>query len=208
MRKFLSRFPLISVLLIGLAPFCACAQDLADNAWITQDYPDGAGGTNQVPTHVVFNSNQAGNDFYVTGTGKVSVHSFTSGNLTSSVVLVANTTSLTTATPKTITSLTLGVGTWRIYGYVDYVLASASTTLFQQGFATTTNSFTNSLQVQDTSLNSANALTTTSTTLTGATPFNQVVVSTGTQQIFLVAEATFSAGTVTGYGSMYAIQVR
>lgn len=184
-------------------PFAAHAADTADNAYILQLTPAG----DQVPTTIVFNSNLAGQDLTVQSTGLLGVNPVTKGNITSSIIAAGSATSLTTATAKTVTSLTLGVGVWRIYGYVDYVLAGATTTTLQQGFGTTTNSFTNSLQAQDTNSTVEAGLTTATLTLTGqATPFQQITVTTGTQQVFMVADATFSAGTVTAYGSMYALQ--
>lgn len=186
-----------------LLPIAAHAADTADNAYILQLTPAG----DQVPTTLIFNSNQAGQDITIASTGLLTVNPVTKGNITSSVIAAGSATSLTTATPKTITSLTLGVGTWRVYGYVDYVLAGATTTVLQHGFGTTTNSFTNSLQAQDTNTIIESGFTTATTTLTGQpTPFQQITVASGTQQVFMVADATFSAGTVTAYGSMYATQ--
>ena len=100
-------------------------------------------------------------------------------------------------------------GTWKIYGYVDFALAAATTTIIEQGLATTTNSFTNSLQTQDTSQTLPAAQTTATITLTGQpTPLIQITVASGTQVIYLVAQATFSAGAVTAYGSLYATQTK
>lgn len=199
----------VSVLALGLEPQLARAADAADNAYIPQDYPDGAGGTNQVPTQIVFNSNQVGQDIVVLPGGKLGIRTVITANLSSVALASGSATSLTTATPKTIAQTpALGVGTWRIYGYVDSVLASATSTTMQTGIATTTNSFTNSFQAQDTSLASANALTTTSTTLTTPTPFLQVTITSGTQVFFLVEQNAFSAGTETGYGTIFYQQLK
>lgn len=193
----------LGALLACSVPLVSRAADTADNAYILQLTPAG----DQVPTTLIFNSNQVGQDITIASTGLLTVNPVTKGNLSSSIIAAGSATSLTTATPKTITSLTLGVGTWRVYGYVDYVLAAATTTVLQHGFATTTNSFTNSLQAQDTNSTVEAGLTTATLTLTGqATPFQQITVTSGTQQVFMVGEATFSAGTVTAYGSMYATQ--
>jgi|HubBroStandDraft_3_1064219.scaffolds.fasta_scaffold01327_7 hypothetical protein len=162
-----------------------------------------------IPITVPSSSAQGGQDITINATtGQPQVNPIIKGNVTSSVIASGSAVSLTTATAKNVTSLTLGVGTWRLYGYVDYVLASATSTLFQQGFGTTTNSFTNSLQAQDTNLLDVSPLTTTSVTLTKATPWQQITVSSGTQTVYMVAEATFSAGTVTAYGSFNALQVK
>lgn len=201
------RYILVSLTVLALsfaAPLARAVADVADNAYILQLTPNG----DQVPTTITFNSNQVNQDLIVSPTGALTIASVVKGNLTATTVASGSATSLTTATPKTITSVTLGVGTWRVYGYIDYLLASASTTLTQAGLSTTTNSFTNSLQAQDTSLNAANTLTTTTGTLTAATPFIQFTVASGTQVIYLVAEQTFSAGTVTAYGTLFSQQVK
>lgn len=203
MKSFRSSLVSLSVLLLASAAPLLRAADTADNAYILQLTPAG----DQVPTTIIFNSNLAGQDLTVQSTGLLGINPVTKGNITSSVIAAGSATSLTTATTKTVTSLTLGVGVWRVYGYVDYVLAGATTTVFQHGFATTTNTFTNSLQAQDTNTTVESGFTTATQTVTAQpTPFQQITVLSGTQQIFMVANATFSAGTVTAYGSMYALQ--
>lgn len=208
----LSRFLLASATLLALActfaPAGAYAADTADNATINQDYPNGSGSTDSVPTHIVFSSNNAGQDITVLPSGLLGINPVVKGNLTATVVASGSAVSLVTATPKTVTSVTVGIGTWRVYGYIDYVLAAASTTLTQSGFGTTTNSFTNTLQAQDISTTAANTLTTATATLQAATPFLQFTVTSGTQQVFLVADQTFSAGTVTAYGTLFSQQVK
>lgn len=161
-----------------------------------------------VPYNVPINAGQLNQDFIILANGLVGVNPIARAGLSSSVIASGSAVSLTTATPKTITSVTFGVGTWRIYGYIDYVLASATTTLTQSGFGTTTNSFTNTLQAQDTALTASNPLTTTSATLTAATPWLQFTVATGTQTVYLVAQQTFSAGTVTAYGTLFYSQLK
>lgn len=195
----------LGTLLACSVPLVSRAADTADNAYILQLTPAG----DQVPTTIIFNSNLAGQDLTVQSTGLLGINAVTKGNITSSVIAAGSATSLTTATTKTITSLTLGVGIWRVYGYVDYVLAGATTTVFQHGFATTTNTFTNTLQAQDTNTTVESGFTTATQTVTGQpTPFQQITVASGTQQVFMVANATFSAGTVTAYGSMFALQAK
>jgi len=162
-----------------------------------------------VPVKVPFNgTNNVSQDFIVTSNGTIAVNTITKGNVTQSIIASGSAVSLTTATAKNVTSLTLGVGTWRLYGYIDYVLASATSTVIQSGFGTTTNSFTLAGQAQDNALIAGQAFTTTSITLTQATPWVQVTVASGTTTFYMVGEATFSAGTVTAYGTMNAVQVK
>lgn len=208
LSRFFSAALALSALSLALAPCRALAVDAADNAYISQDYPDGAGGTNKVGTQVVFNSNQVNQDIVVGANGKLTINAVTKGNLSSVVVVSGSAVSLVTATPKTVTSFAFPVGTWQVYGYVDYVTTSATTTLFQQGTATTTNSFTNTLQAQDTFLADWNPMTTTSATLVKAIPFIQFTVTSGTTSVFLVGQATFSAGSATAYGTLFYRQLK
>jgi len=53
-----------------------------------------------------------------------------------------------------------------------------------------------------------NGFTTTSTTVTQATPWQQITVTSGTQTVYLVASCSFSAGTVTAYGSLFYKQLK
>jgi hypothetical protein len=205
MKNFLSLLiSLVVALFFSLAPSGARAADTADNAQILQLTPNG----DWVLQTINFNSSSAGQDLTVQSTGLLGVNSVVKGNLGSSVIVSGSAVSLTTATAATITSHSFGVGTWRVYGYVDSVLASATSTTLTTALSTTTNSLTNSLQSQDTSLTAANALTTTSVTLTTATPFLQFTVASGTQTVYLVEQNAFSAGTETAYGTLFWQQVK
>lgn len=177
----------------------ARAADLADNAYITQLTAAG----DRVGQFVQFNSNQAGQALVVGSQGVVVVSPAAGITPQTSTLASGSATSLTTATPKDIATITLAAGTWRLYGYVDYVLASATTTVQQAGIGTAANTFGG----QDTSLTAASTTTTASLTLTSATPWVQVSPAASTTY-HLVASATFSAGTVTGYGSLNAVQVK
>jgi hypothetical protein len=183
----------------ALSPFILSAADTADNAQILQLTPNG----DWVPTQIVFNSASVGQDITIQSTGLLGVNPVTKGTVLSSVLVSGSATSLTTATPKDITTLSLTAGTWRLYGYVDYILASATTTVQQSGLGTTANTFS----TQDTSLTAASTTTTASLTLTQATPYIQVTIAS-TTVFHLVASITFSAGTVTGYGSLLAQQIK
>lgn len=197
-RKLLVSAALLCAAVLACPSFAAAA-DLADNAYITQLTPAG----DRVGQLVVFNSNQAGQALVVGSQGAVVV-SPSAGITPQSVVLASGSaTSLVTATAKDIATITLAAGTWRIYGYVDFALASATSTVQQAGIGTAANTFGG----QDTSLTAASTTTTATVTLTSATPWVQVSPTTSTTY-HLVASATFSAGTVTGYGTVNAIQVK
>lgn len=126
------------------------------------------------------------------------------GELISSTVLVADTTSLTTATPKNITSITLTPGSWRVDGNVSFVLGSATCSALKASTGTTT--ATHGLAQHSTDL--APNTTTASATLSNPVPTRFIqVAAAATQVVYLVATATFSAGTVTGHGTLTAQRI-
>jgi hypothetical protein len=123
------------------------------------------------------------------------------GELISSAVLVAATKSLTTATPLDITSVTLTPGDWEVTGNFSVVLGSATCTAVKASTGTT--AATHGLAQHGTDL--APLTTTASATLSHPIPTRHVQVAAGaTQVIYLVATATFSAGTATGHGVLNA----
>lgn len=126
------------------------------------------------------------------------------GELISSTVLVADTVSLTTATPANITSVTLTPGSWRVDGNVSFVLGSATCTALKASTGTTT--ATHGLAQHSVDL--APNTTTASATLSQAVPARFIqVAAAATQVVYLVATATFSAGTVTGHASLTAQRI-
>lgn len=118
--------------------------------------------------------------------------------------------SLTTATPANITSISLGIGTYLIWGTGDYTLASATATEFRLGLSATTNTLptqaggsgigTDPLNV---SIANTSVLSDTQTLIAGPTTFTIAATTT----LYLVAQATFSAGTVSAYGTLFALQI-
>lgn len=189
----------LGALLACSVPLVSRAADTADNAYITQLTPAG----DRVGQLVQFNSNQAGQALVVGPAGVVVVSPSAGITPQSTVLASGSATSLVTATAKDIATITLAAGTWRIYGYVDFALAGATSTLQQAGIGTAANTFGG----QDTSLTAASSTTTATVTLTSATPWVQVSPAASTTY-HLVASATFSAGTITGYGTVNAVQVK
>ena len=140
------------------------------------------------------------------------------GELLQSAVLVANTASLTTATPKTIASLTLTPGDWVVDGNVSFVPASAGGTTgvtLAAGVNTTTNALgleqynvTDVIPLQPAFTADAAAPVAAqvlSGTVSKTVPLRHVQVAAGaTQVVYLVANAVFTAGAVTAYGTIHA----
>jgi hypothetical protein len=126
------------------------------------------------------------------------------GEVISSAVLVAATKSLTTATPLDITSIELTPGSWAVSGNASFVLGSATCTAIKASTGTTT--ATHGLAQHSTDL--APGTTTASQTLSSPVPTRFIQVASGaTQVVYLVATATFSAGTCTGHGSLSAVRI-
>lgn len=115
--------------------------------------------------------------------------------------------SLTTATTANLTSMTLPPGTYLVWATADFNLTAASTTVQEVGISLT--SATLPSQAGGSGLGpdplAINRIPL--TTVTGV--LNDIVapttlVLTATTTVYLVVQATFSAGTITAYGTMVA----
>lgn len=127
----------------------------------------------------------------------------TGNDYTSSTVASGSAVSLTTATTANVTNISLTPGDWDISGYVGFTLGSATTTNFKAG-ATTTSA---TLGAEGTFSENPMITTTLSANYTQQVPIQQVSV-TATTTYYLVAQSTFSAGTVAAYGTIRARRVR
>jgi hypothetical protein len=126
------------------------------------------------------------------------------GEYTSSTVLVGSATALTTATPKTVTSISLTAGDWDVSAVVDIIPAGgAGISLFAVSVSLNTNTL-------DGMNNGGDAL------LQGFTsgienwlvsPVRRVCVAS-TTTVYLVARADFSSGSATACGTIRARRVR
>jgi hypothetical protein len=132
-------------------------------------------------------------------TGGVAVPAGLVGQVLSSLVPLGSAVSLTTATPANVTSLTLTAGDWDVWGNLNLSAGAASVTVLSGGLSTTTGT----LPTDGTECFSGQQSTTTTFKGTISVPSKPVNVSSSTP-VYLVASATFSAGTVAGYGAMYA----
>lgn len=108
--------------------------------------------------------------------------------------------SLTTATSKTVTSVALTAGDWDVEGMV--VLSYAAATQSGDGQAGISG-VNNTLPVDGLICFNNTRQTTTTSKVTITVPLF-AWISSGSQTIYLVAQANFSAGTCTAYGNITA----
>jgi len=135
----------------------------------------------------------------------------TVGEFQTSTVPLGSAVSLVTATAKNVVTLSLTAGDWDLRSQVDFSLSSATTSLFQAGASLTTNTLPGQAGgsgLGTDALHSLPLILTTSTTTTtlGSVPVRLSISATTT--LYLVALATFSAGSVTAYGTISARRVR
>jgi len=125
------------------------------------------------------------------------------GEYVQSVVTSGSAVSLTTATTANVTSVSLTAGDWRVEGVVDFVMTTATVTDFKHGISTTTST----LGGQDSYLQKPSAFAGSSATYADITPAIRVSLGS-TTTVYLVAQSTFSGGSVDAYGTMKAWRVR
>ncbi len=117
------------------------------------------------------------------------------GEYVSSVVSSGSPVSLTTATPANVTSISLTAGDWDVSGSVGFGNSGSGVSLFFGGISNTSATFP-----PDTGVRSVSALGSTSTDsqILGLATTRALLSTTTT--IYLVAQATFSGGSIGAYG--------
>lgn len=138
--------------------------------------------------------------------GTTAAGNATAGNLgeyASTLVPVGSAVSLTTATTANVASVSLTAGDWDVEGSVNYV-ATAATVTTKEGAISATST---TLPTDGSEVYSAVQATTTTVTDGLTLPRKRINVS-GTTTVYLVAQATFSAGTVTAFGTINARRIR
>jgi hypothetical protein len=128
------------------------------------------------------------------------------GEIISSTIAVGSAVTLTSGTTSDVTSISLTAGEWYVNGQVDYRAASStSITILTQGVSSTSAT----LGGQDTfSRNVSAAFVPTASNDVGLPVRGQAISLTATTTIYLVANATFSANTLSAYGTLQARRVR
>lgn len=128
------------------------------------------------------------------------------GEVISSSVAIGSATSLTTATAKTITSITLTPGDWMVSGNIGYIAAAGTTpTLLISSISSTNNTHATSPNGGAFAQHQA-PLGTASTNVLTLSPVR--INITTTTIYYLVASATFIGSTLTAYGSITAGRFR
>lgn len=128
------------------------------------------------------------------------------GEYIESIITSGSATSLTSATAKTVTSISLTAGDWDVTGTNYFIFGTGTTaTDFRTSLSTTTNT-------EDTTAGRFAHLlmpTLTGTGITQSTSIPSYRFSlSGTTTIFLVAQATFGVSTMTAYGIIRARRIR
>lgn len=125
------------------------------------------------------------------------------GDYAESVLASSSEVTLTTTQAKSVTSVRLVSGEWDISGVVDFDLTGVSATKFIAGVSSTNNT----LGSQDTFSQTLTALTTITGVHAQVVPVTRLVLNTATT-IYLIANATFSAGTLKAYGTIRARRIK
>jgi len=125
------------------------------------------------------------------------------GSVLSASLASGDANALATGDAETIATLALTEGTWLVSGAVFLVLTGASTTIKQGSISETTN-----VLGTDARLNENDIPTTTlSGTITLPVPMFTFVVPAGGDTLYLIAKATFSAGSVAAFGHINATKL-
>ncbi len=120
------------------------------------------------------------------------------------VQLTASSANLSTGTPFKCDSASVGPGDWDTWAVADYVDSSATTTLFSAGLDTNS---TTTLPGQDLLAIIPLILTTNSASWNQVVPHVRMNLNV-THEVYLVCQASFSAGGVKTKGTIYARRIR
>lgn len=130
----------------------------------------------------------------------------TAGNLGENLrtlVAVGAPVALTSTTAANVATVSLTAGDWSVTGQVTFAGASSTVTVRSAGVNTTTAT----IPTDGTEAYNSHGTTTRSESTTVALPAKRISVAS-TTNVYLVASATFSAGTMGSYGSISAVRVR
>lgn len=125
------------------------------------------------------------------------------GQFMSSLVAIGSAVSLSTTVASNITSLTLTAGDWDVSGSVNYTYSAATISQKTAGI-----SGASATLPSDGSESYSGAVVTLSTSSDGISIPKIRSSSASPVTVYLVGRATFSAGTVAGFGSLFARRVR
>ncbi len=137
------------------------------------------------------------------------------GQFVTATLAAGSAVSLTTATPKTVLSLSVSPGTWDLTGVVDYTVGASTTiTLLEAGISLTANTL--SAQTGGSGLETdPNTSWAQSSASPGANPVSLAVgplrytnSTTGNVTVYLVTQASFATSTLSAYGTLTARPVK
>lgn len=128
------------------------------------------------------------------------------GEIITATVASGSATALTTATSKNVTSISVTPGDWDIWGVVDLTLTGTTSTIQEAGLSLTTNTLASQAGGSGLGTDPNDILATPFTTITGTMSLTAetTLLISATTTLYLVANVTFSAGTVAAYGSVFA----
>lgn len=121
------------------------------------------------------------------------------GEVLSATIASGSAVSLSTGATSNVTSVSLTAGDWDVMGVVDFILGAATATNFKYGSSSTSAT----LGAQDTFGQIPLITTLISDTYAAGIPTTRISLA-ATTTIYLVAQATFAAGTITAYGTIWA----
>lgn len=126
------------------------------------------------------------------------------GSKISASVATGSAVSLTTATPANVTNITLTPGTWSVSGTIYYKPASASTSRQDASINGTSATLSTTEGAYVTTIFSS---TVASISFSNVLQEQIIAVTTNTTE-YLVAQATFSAGTMGAFGEIHATRIK
>jgi hypothetical protein len=127
------------------------------------------------------------------------------GYTVSSKVATGSAVSCSTGVAKTVTSISLPAGFWLVSGNVNFNLGSATTAATSKWQIGINNAA--SIPTDGTEVDIASLAMTTTSALWGESINNKYFNLTTTTTIYLESYSTFTAGTVTAFGSIIAIRI-
>ena len=132
----------------------------------------------------------------------------TPGQTKSGVLVLASATSLTTATAKTITSVSLEPGVWKLTGQVNYLPAgTTSITRFISALSTTDNALPSVNDVTNASSNMIGAAYVPGAITINMATGEAIATLTATTTYYLIGHATFTVSTMTAFGKIQAERI-
>ena len=152
----------------------------------------------------------AGNGISNTGTATAPVITALSSAPSQNTVASPGST-LTTATPANVTVKALAAGTWLVWAVTDFLLTAATASEFRAGISSTSATLPtqpgNSVIGPD-GLSVLPLITTLLSDVLTDSVGPTIVTLASPGNIFLVAQATFTAGTMSAFGTLSAVQLK